>query len=94
VHIIVIGGKLDRERPEAARTLYDAFERSRQIAYEDALCDATSYSIKTSMRELLRDELGELGEVYTHGIARNRSAIDPFLDYCFEQGVTRTRLAL
>jgi 4,5-dihydroxyphthalate decarboxylase len=93
VHIIVIGGKLDREHPEAARTLYDAFERSRQVAYEDALSDATGYSIKGAMRELLRDEVAELGEVYAHGIAANRRAIDAFLDFCHEQGVTKTRLS-
>jgi 4,5-dihydroxyphthalate decarboxylase len=93
VHIIVIGGKLDREHPEAARTLYDAFERSRQVAYEDALSDATGYSIKAAMRELLRDEVAELGEVYTHGIAANRRAIDAFLDFCHEQGVTKARLS-
>jgi 4,5-dihydroxyphthalate decarboxylase len=93
VHIIVIGGKLDRERPEVARSVYDAFERSRQIAYEDALSDATGYSIKTSMRELLRDEIADLGEVFRHGIGANAPAIDAFLDFCYEQGVTKTRLA-
>jgi 4,5-dihydroxyphthalate decarboxylase len=92
VHIIVIGGRLDRERPEVARTLYNAFERSRHVAYEDALSDATGYSIKMSMRELLRDEVADLGEVYTHGIAANARAIDAFLDFCHEQGVTKTRL--
>ncbi len=92
VHIIVIGGKLDRERPDVARGLYDAFERSRQVAYEDALSDATGYSIKSSMRELLRDEVADLGEVYRHGIAANSHAIDAFLEFCAEQGVTQTRL--
>jgi 4,5-dihydroxyphthalate decarboxylase len=93
VHIIVIGGKLDRERPELAHLLYDAFERSRRVAYEDALSDATGYSIKTSMRELLRDEVANLGEVFTHGIAANARAVDAFLDFCHEQGVTKTRLS-
>lgn len=93
VHIIVMGGKLNREQPQLARTLYDAFERSRQVAYEDALSDATGYSIKSSMRELLRDEVSDLGEVLTHGISKNATVIETFLDYCQEQGVTRTRLS-
>ncbi|MBV9582931.1 MAG: ABC transporter substrate-binding protein [Chloroflexi bacterium] len=92
VHIIVIGGKLNREQPEIARKVYDAFERSRQIAYDDALSDATGYSIKTSMRELLRDEVQEFGEIFTYGLSRNASVVDPFLEYCYEQGVTRQRL--
>jgi 4,5-dihydroxyphthalate decarboxylase len=94
VHIIVIGGKLDREQPGMARKVVDAFEQSRQIAYEDALSDATGYSIKMSMRELLRDEVHEFGEIYAHGISRNTTVIDLFLDYCHEQGVTSRRLAL
>lgn len=93
VHIIVIGGKLDREHPDLARALFGAFERSRQIAYEDALCDATSYSLKMSSRELLRDEVRTYGEVWTHGLRQNTIAVDLFLDYCAEQGVTSRRLA-
>ena len=94
VHIIVIGGKLNRAQPGLARSLFDAFERSRQIAYDDALCDATSYSIKMSSRELLRDEVREFGEIYTHGISKNATVIELFLDYCQEQGVTSRRLSL
>ncbi len=94
VHIMVIGGKLDREQPDIARKVFDAFERSRQIAYEDAMSDATGYSIKTAMRELMRDEVAEFGEIFTHGIARNRTVIDLFLDYCADQGVTSRRLPL
>jgi 4,5-dihydroxyphthalate decarboxylase len=94
VHIIVIGGKLARENPGIARAIYDGFERSRQIAYQDALCDATSYSLKMSMRELMRDEVAEFGEVLTHGIAKNTRPIELFLDYSHEQGVTSSRLSV
>jgi 4,5-dihydroxyphthalate decarboxylase len=93
VHIMVIGGKLNREQPDIARRVYDAFERSRQLAYEDALSDATGYSIKSSMRELLRDELSNLGEIYTHGLSRNATVVDLFLDFCHEQGLTSKRLS-
>jgi 4,5-dihydroxyphthalate decarboxylase len=93
VHIIVIGGKLNREHPEIARKVYDGFERSRQIAYEDAQSDATGYSIKTSMRELLRDEVSELGEIYTHGLSRNAAVVDLFLEFCQEQGLTSQKLS-
>jgi 4,5-dihydroxyphthalate decarboxylase len=94
VHIMVIGGKLNREQPDVARKVYQAFERSRQIAYEDAMSDATGYSIKSSMRELLRDEVRDLGETHTHGLSRNATVVDLFLDFCFEQGVTSRRLPL
>jgi hypothetical protein len=90
---MVIGGQLQREQPDIARKVYEAFERSRQIAYDDALSDASGYSIKMGMRELLRDEVREFGEIYRHGIAHNARAIDLFLEYCAEQGVTSRRLA-
>ena len=45
-------------------------------------------------RELMRDQLKEWGDVWTHGIAANRNTIDTFLDYNFEQGLTKTRLSL
>ncbi len=93
VHIIVMGGRLNRAHPDLARQVFDAFERSRQIAYEDAQSDATGYSIKMAMRELLRDEVGEFGEIYTHGLAQNANVVDLFLDYCHEQGVTSRRLS-
>jgi 4,5-dihydroxyphthalate decarboxylase len=93
VHIVVIGGKLTREHPDIARKVYDAFERSRQLAYEDAQSDATGYSIKTGMRELVRDEVREFGEVFTHGLSRNATVVDLFLDYCHEQGGTIRRLS-
>lgn len=92
VHIMAIGGKLDRAEPEIARQIFDAFERSRQIAYEDSMSDATGYSVKMTMRELMRDEVAEFGEIYTHGIAHNKTVIDLFLDYCADQGVTSRRL--
>ncbi len=94
VHIIVIGGALERADPAIARRVFDAFEDSRRIAYEDALSDATGYSIKTGLRELMRDEVAEFGQIFTHGVSKNRTTIDLFLDYCADQGVTKQRLAL
>ena len=44
-------------------------------------------------RELVRDQVGEFGDIWRHGIVANRVAIDRFLQYCHEQGITRTRLA-
>jgi hypothetical protein len=75
VHIIVIGGKLDRELPGIARKVLGAFEQSRQVAYEDAQSDASGYSIKMSMRELLRDEVHELANL-RQIVGSNLEAVD------------------
>ncbi len=93
-HIIVMGGKLNREQPWLARELYDAFERSREIAYSDAAGDGTSYSLLMDARELVRDQLGELGDIYKHGIFANRASIDMMLDFYSEHGQTSRRLSI
>ena len=92
-HVIVMGGRLDREHPELARRLYDAFQRSKDIALTDALGDGTSYSMLIGAREAMRDQLAAWGDVYPFGIEANRNTIEWFLDFNFEQGITRERLA-
>ena len=93
VHTIFISRKLDRQRPGLARKLYDAFNRSTEVALNDALGDGTSYSLVVHMREIVRDQTKDWGTVYQHGIAANRNTIDTFLRYCHEQGVTGKRLS-
>jgi 4,5-dihydroxyphthalate decarboxylase len=93
-HIIVMGGKLVRENPGLARRIYDAFERSREVAYDDALGDGTSYSLLMDAREKVRDQLGDMGDIYQHGVAANRASIDMMLDFYHEHGQTSRRLSL
>jgi 4,5-dihydroxyphthalate decarboxylase len=94
VHLMAMGGKLNRAHPELAMKLFDAFEQSRLLAYDDALGDGTGYSLTVHHRLAFEEQLREWGDVWKHGISANRNTIDTFLDYCFEQGVTKTRLAL
>jgi 4,5-dihydroxyphthalate decarboxylase len=91
-HIIVMGGKLNREQPDLARKLYDAFEQSKQLALNDMIGDGTSYSMLMHAREAMRDQLNEWGDVYPFGIEANRTTIDWFLDFNLDQGLTRARL--
>ncbi|HLF77314.1 MAG TPA: hypothetical protein VJB57_07445 [Dehalococcoidia bacterium] len=92
VHVIAMGGRLNREQPDLARRLYDAFVASQAMAYEDAMGDGSGYSMTLGNRELLRDQVNDLGDVWQHGLAANQNTVETFLDYNFEQGVTRTRL--
>ena len=92
-HIIVMGGRLNREHPDLARRLYDAFVASKRLALNDALGDGTSYSMLMHAREAMRDQLTEWGDVYPLGIAADRATIDWFLDFNRDQGLTRERLS-
>jgi 4,5-dihydroxyphthalate decarboxylase len=91
-HVIVMGGKLHRANPGLARQLHDAFAASKDMAIDDMLGDATGYSMLLQTREMMRDQLRELGDMYPMGIAANRNTIDWFLDFNVEQGLTRDRM--
>jgi 4,5-dihydroxyphthalate decarboxylase len=93
VHLIVISGMLDRVSPSIAYTLYDAFAQSKEMAYQDALGDGTSFSPMLNARDAFRDQMHELGDIYPFGMKANRAAIEMFLDYNFEQRLTSTRLS-
>ncbi len=45
VHMIVVSRKLDRERPDLAAKFYAAFEKAKQIAYDDILSDRSGFSV-------------------------------------------------
>ncbi len=91
-HIIVMGGKLARANPGLARSIYDAFERSKDMAIDDMLGDATGNSMLLHQRETMRDQLAEMGDMYPMGIKANRNTIDWFLDFNLEQGLTKERM--
>ena len=91
VHVICMGGKTDRAYPGLARRVYDAFERARELAYDDALGDGAGYSLTLGNRESIRDQVAASGDVWKHGIAANQNAIETFLQYNYEQGITKTR---
>jgi 4,5-dihydroxyphthalate decarboxylase len=92
VHVVCIGGRLQREDPDIARRLVEAFQRAEQVALEDALSDGSGFSMTLHNREAMRDQLRDLGDAWRHGIAANRNTIETFLDYNHEQGLTGTRL--
>jgi 4,5-dihydroxyphthalate decarboxylase len=93
-HIMVMGGKLHRANPGLSRRIYDAFERSREIAINDARGDGSSYNLVLDARELFRDQRAELGDVWKHGIAANRELWELTLDMYAEQGQTSRRYSL
>ena len=93
VHVVCIGGRLQREDPDIARRLVEAFDRAQAVAMEDALSDGSGFSMTLHNREAMRDQLSDLGDAWRHGIAANRNTIDTFLDYNYEQGLTKTRLS-
>ena len=88
VHMIVMSRKLDRERPELAAKLYAAFEKAKEIAYDDILSDRGGFSV-VYLREKMKEQMARWGDPWQYGIRANKTTIDAFIKYNVEQGMIR-----
>jgi hypothetical protein len=84
--MIVMSRKLDREYPELAAKLYAAFEKAKQIAYDDILSDRGGFSV-VYLRERMKEQLATWGDPWQYGLKSNRATIDAFIRYNVEQGM-------
>ena len=86
VHMMVLSKKIDRDYPDLAGKLCAAFEQARRVALDDVLDDRAGFSLlDLRERTLAQDEAW--GDVFAHGIAANKAAIDTFAAHCHEHGV-------
>jgi 4,5-dihydroxyphthalate decarboxylase len=88
VHMIVMSRKLDRARPDLAGKLYGAFEKAKQIAYEDILSDRGGFSV-VYLRERMKEQFARWGDPWKYGVKANQRTIDTFIRYNVEQGMIR-----
>jgi 4,5-dihydroxyphthalate decarboxylase len=89
VHMIVMSRELDRRQPELATKLYAAFQKAKQIAYDDILGDRGGFSV-VYLRERMKDQVAAWGDPWHYGITANRATIDTFIKYNVEQGMIRS----
>ncbi len=92
VHMIVLGGKLDREHPDLARRIYDGFQKSKDQAYYDLLRDRAGFSV-IYLREHVEDQFKKWGDPWAYGIAANHNTLNAYIDWSHQQGVTKKRLS-
>ena len=92
MHMIVMSRKLDQERPDFARLVYEAFDAAKAQAYTDILNDRAGFSV-VYLRERLEQQIAEWGDPWVYGVAANRRMIDAFNRYNFEQGITSRMLS-
>ncbi len=86
VHMIIMSRKLDRENPELAKEIFTAFDRAKQIAYDDILSDRGGFSV-VYLRERMKEQMATWGDPWKYGINANKSTLDAFLRYNVEQGL-------
>jgi len=89
VHMIVMSRKLDREHPDLAAKFYGAFERAKEIAYDDILSDRGGFSV-VYLREKMKEQIAAWGDPWKYGIQANKTTIDAFINYNVEQGMIRS----
>src|SRR4051812_3323750 len=66
VHMMVMSRKLDRERPELAAKLYNAFTEAKKIAYDDLLSDRAGFSV-IYLREKVKEQMAMWGDPWAYG---------------------------
>ncbi len=88
VHLITLSRTLDARYPDLARRLFEAFEKAKQLAYEDILSDRAGFSV-VYLRERMKEQLERWGDPWRYGIAANRHTIDTFIAYNVDQGMIR-----
>lgn len=88
VHMIVMSRKLARARPELPAKLYSAFEKAKDIAYDDILSDRGGFSV-VYLRERMKEQIQTWGDPWAYGIKANRNTIDRFIKYNADQSMIR-----
>ena len=92
MHIIAIRRESVNRNPWIVMNLFTAFEEAKNRSLERALFIGSRFPIPWSYEHARRaqDLLGQ--DFWPYGIEANRSTLNPFLQYAYEQGVCHRRL--
>jgi 4,5-dihydroxyphthalate decarboxylase len=92
-HTYAIRGDIYRQYPWLAFNLYAAFLRAKKIA-EERLAEELPSSLVWG-REYLRQTRAALGDdPFPYGVSANRALLETLIDYSYEQGLTKKKLAI
>jgi hypothetical protein len=96
MHTVVISRRLIKAHPGVVGSVYEAFEQSKGIAAEHYRQHERLYQVQTmvpwtnALFERNRAEFGD--DWWPYGLDVNRTAIDTYLRYHHEQGLSQRRL--
>ncbi len=94
MHVIAMRKDLLEAHPWVARNLLLAFEESKSRAMKRIFDGSVSrYPIPWMNDEVTRLKKLFNGDFYPYGMDANRTTLETFLTYCFEQGVAQKLLA-
>lgn len=96
MHVVVIRRELYREHPWIARSIYQAFEAAKAAAYDHYATwgsfQHATYAIPWLSAHLEENRRLMGDDWWPYGLAPNRTAIETFLRYHHEQGLSARRL--
>lgn len=95
MHTVVMREELWHECPWIAISLYKAFQRAKQIAY-DKINDVSAYKISLAW---FRDPVKEQNEIlgadpWAYGLRPNRHVVETLMTFLYEQGLAGARLPI
>jgi hypothetical protein len=97
MHTVAVRKDLIARRPDLALTLYRGFCEAKDAAiegYVKSLVDSNINSMLPWIGQLIEEDRRLLGDDWwPYGMAANRKAVDTFLRYHFEQGLSKRWLA-
>ena len=98
MHAVAVRRELALEQPETVQAVYRAFCAAKNAA-EQQLIKGMTFNNMTVMipwlSQLLSENVALLGrDWWPYGIAANRKALDVYLRYHFEQGISKRRLTI
>jgi 4,5-dihydroxyphthalate decarboxylase len=92
MHTVAIREDLWKEHPWIATSLYKAFQKSKQIAYE-RLNDLSPYKLSMVwFREPMAQQREALGEdPWCDGVEKNRHTLETLVGYLYEQEMIKKK---
>jgi 4,5-dihydroxyphthalate decarboxylase len=92
MHTVAIKEELWKKHPWIAVSLYKAFQKAKEIAYQ-RINDLSPYKLSMAwFREPLKEQEEVLGEdPWSDGLARNRKTVETLIEYLYEQELIRDK---
>ncbi|MPZ28709.1 MAG: 4,5-dihydroxyphthalate decarboxylase [Micromonosporaceae bacterium] len=92
MHLVVLRAEVRDATPWLPGSLLRGFEHSRVLAIERLRDSTTQVSSLAWTAAYAEEELAVLGDAFAHGVSGARVALDTFLRYAQDQGITARRL--
>lgn len=95
MHTVAIREELWKESPWIATSLFKAFQKAKELAYQ-RVNDLSPYKISMVwFREPVREQREIFGDdPWPYGLAKNRHVVETLMGYLYEQGLAKTKLKI